>query len=427
VGVLGALAFLDSDERYSLRYLNICNYLRGDPIFMASVTFRSLNPPARVLLGPGPSNIHPRVQFAMAAPLVGHLDPYFQGIMDETVGLLRFVFRTQNKLTFPVSGTGSAGMEAAFDNFLEPGDTAIIGINGVFGERMADNALRTGAKVIPVQAEWGDIIQPEAIEAALKKENKVKLIALVHVETSTGVIQPLAEISKLAKQYDSLFLVDTVTSLGGHEVAVDDWGIDICYSGTQKCLSCPPGLSPFTANEKALAQMQKRSHKEHSWYLDLSLLSSYWVTGRVYHHTAPVSMLYALHEALALVAEEGLEARIKRHLLNASALRSGLQAMGLELHAREGYRANSLTTVRIPPAVDGAKIAQRLLKDYSIEIGVGLGPLKGKIWRIGLMGHGSTRENVFLILNLLEKCLAEEGFRGEQGAGLSAAIRIYNS
>jgi alanine-glyoxylate transaminase / serine-glyoxylate transaminase / serine-pyruvate transaminase len=394
---------------------------------MARVTVQNLVPPIRVLMGPGPSNIHPRVQFALAAPLVGHLDPYFQGIMDETVGLLRFVFRTQNKLTFPVSGTGSAGMEAAFDNFLEPGDTAVIGVNGVFGERMVDNAQRTGAKVIPVQAEWGNIVEPAAIESVLKQEKKVKLIALVHVETSTGVIQPLAEISKLAKQYDSLFLVDTVTSLGGHEVAVDDWGIDICYSGTQKCLSCPPGLSPFTANEKALALMQKRTHKEHSWYLDISLLSSYWVTGRVYHHTAPVSMLYALHEALALIAEEGLEARVKRHLLNGSALHAGLQAMGLQLHAREGYRANSLTTVKIPPGVDGAKIVQKFLNTYSIELGVGLGPLKGKVWRIGLMGHGSTRENVLLVLNTLEKCLAEEGFHCDPGAGVAAALRRYNS
>ena len=394
---------------------------------MASVTLKNFNPPIRVLLGPGPSNIHPRVQLAMAAPLVGHLDPYFQGIMDETVGMLRFVFQTQNKLTFPVSGTGSAGMEAAFDNFLEPGDTAIIGVNGVFGERMVDNAQRTGAKVIPVQAEWGNIIEPEAIEAALKQEKKVKLIALVHVETSTGVIQPLAEISKLAKQYDCLFLVDTVTSLGGHEVAVDDWGIDICYSGTQKCLSCPPGLSPFTANEKALALMQKRTHKEHSWYLDISLLSSYWVTGRVYHHTAPVSMLYAIHEALALIVEEGLEARVKRHLLNGSALHAGLQAMGLTLQAQEGHRASSLTTVKIPPAVDGTKIVQKFLNNYSTEIGVGLGPLKGKIWRIGLMGHGSTKENVLMVLSTLEKCLAEEGYRSEPGAGVAAALRRYNS
>ncbi len=390
---------------------------------MSDVSPQCLNPPVRILLGPGPSNIHPRVQMAMSAPLVGHLDPYFQSLMDETVRLLRLVFRTQNKLTFPISGTGSAGMEAAFDNFLEPGDVAVIGVNGVFGERMVDNAQRTGATVIPVAAEWGKIIEASAMEAVLKAQKKVKLIAVVHAETSTGVLQPLGDISKLAKKYEALFLVDTVTSLGGHEVAVDDWGIDICYSGTQKCLSCPPGLSPFTANEKALATLQKRSHKEHSWYLDLAMLSSYWVTGRVYHHTAPVSMIYALHEALALIAEEGLEARIKRHLRHSLALRAGLEAMGLEMHAQKEYRASSLNTVRIPQGVDGARVVQKLLSQYSLEIGSGLGPLKGKIWRIGLMGHSSSRENVLIVLNALEKCLVEEGFKLEAGAGLKAALK----
>jgi alanine-glyoxylate transaminase / serine-glyoxylate transaminase / serine-pyruvate transaminase len=394
---------------------------------MSEVAFQSLNPPIRTLLGPGPSNIHPRVQMAMSAPLVGHLDPYFQSLMDDTVALLRYVFRTKNKLTFPVSGTGSAGMEAAFDNFLEPGDTAVIGVNGVFGERMVDNAQRTGAKVIPVNAEWGKIIEPDAIEAVLKQEKKVKLIALVHVETSTGVIQPVTEIAKLAKKYDCLLLVDTVTSLGGHEVAVDDWGVDICYSGTQKCLSCPPGLSPFTANDKALAFLQKRTQKEHSWYLDISLLSSYWVTGRVYHHTAPISMIYAIHEALALIAEEGLEARVQRHLRNGAALHNGLKAMGLQLHAQEGHRASSLTTVRVPAGVDAARVVQKLLKENSIELGVGLGSLKGKIWRIGLMGHGSSKENVLLVLGALEKCLKEEGYNPEPGAGVAAAVKSYNS
>ena len=393
---------------------------------MSEVAFQTLNPPVRTLLGPGPSNIHPRVQMSMAAPLVGHLDPYFQSLMDDTVSLLRYTFRTRNKLTFPVSGTGSAGMEAAFDNFLEPGDTAVIGVNGVFGERMVDNAQRTGARVVPVTAEWGKIIEPDAIEAVLKQEKKVKLIALVHVETSTGVLQPLAEISQLAKKYDALFLVDTVTSLGGHEVAVDDWGIDICYSGTQKCLSRPPGLAPFTANDKALAVLGKRQQKEHSWYLDISLLSSYWVTGRVYHHTAPMSMIYALHEALALIAEEGLEARVKRHLCHGAALHDGLKAMGLQLHAQESYRASSLTTVRVPDGVDAARVVQKLLQEYNMEIGSGLGSLKGKIWRIGLMGYGSSKENVLLVLSALEKCLKEEGYKSEPGAGVTAAVKSLN-
>ncbi|MFH1032547.1 MAG: alanine--glyoxylate aminotransferase family protein [Chloroflexota bacterium] len=394
---------------------------------MPSVSYQKLNPPCRVLLGPGPSNIHPRVQAALSAPLVGHLDPYFQVIMDDTMSLLRYTFRTKNKLTFPVSGTGSAGMEAAFDNFLEPGDVAIIGVNGVFGDRMVENARRTGAKVIPVTAEWGKIVEPEALEAALKSENKVKLLALVHVETSTGVIQPLAEISKLAKKYDALFLVDTVTSLGGHEVAIDDWGIDISYSGTQKCISCPPGLSPFTANEKAMAALKARKEKVHSWYLDLSLLSAYWDIGRVYHHTAPIPMVYALHEALTLIADEGLEARNRRHLSHGAAFHSGLEAMGLKLFAQEGHRACSLTTVGVPTGVDAARVAQRLLKEYNIEIGGGLGNLKGKIWRIGMMGHSSTKENILLILNTLEKLLVDEGFKPERGAGEAAALESLAS
>ncbi len=394
---------------------------------MPFIPYQSLNPPSRILLGPGPSNIHPRVQMAMSAPLVGHLDPYFQGLMDDTMSLLRYLFRTQNKLTFPISGTGSAGMEAAFDNFLEPGDVAIIGVNGLFGERMLDNAQRTGAKVIPVMAEWGKIVELEALEAVFKNEKKVKLLALVHVETSTGILQPLVDISKLAKKYETLFLVDTVTSLAGHEVAVDDWGIDICYSGTQKCISCPPGLAPFTANEKALASMQGRSEKAHSWYLDLSLLSAYWATGRIYHHTAPVTMIYAIHEALALISEEGLEVRNRRHLRNGAALQNGLEAMGLILHAQEGYRASSLTTVRVPSGIDGTRVVQRLLKEYSIEIGGGLGQLRGKIWRIGLMGHSSTKENVLLVLSALEEILLDEGFHLERGTGVAAAIKSLGS
>lgn len=390
---------------------------------MTSISSQALNPPCRTLLGPGPSNVHPRVQQAMAAPLVGHLDPYFCDIMDDTVRLLRSLFRTENKLTFPISGTGSAGMEASFCNFLEPGDVAVIGVNGLFGERMADNAVRCGAKVIPVPSEWGRIIEPEAIEAVLKAQKRVKLVAVVHAETSTGVLQPLSEISRLTKQYDALFLVDTVTSLGGHEVAVDDWGIDICYSGTQKCISCPPGLAPFTANQKALATLEKRSNKVQSWYLDLSLLSSYWATGRFYHHTAPICMVYALHEAVAIIAEEGLEARVQRHSKHGSALHAGLEAMGLALHAQEGHRLNVLTSVRIPEGVDDMRVRQSLLKEFDIEIGGGLGPLKGKIWRIGLMGHSSTEGNVLLVLYALEKLLVREGYRLKPGAGVAAAIQ----
>jgi len=392
---------------------------------MANVSYQHLNPPVRMLLGPGPSNVHPRVQLAMAAPMVGHLDPYFVKIMDDTVELLRYLFRTQNKLTFPISGTGSAGMEASFCNFLEPGDTVVIGVNGVFGERMVDNAARLGAEVVPVAAEWGNIVEAEAIEAALKSHKKVKMLALVHAETSTGALQPLAEASKLAKQYGALFLVDTVTSLGGQEVAVDDWGIDICYSGTQKCISCPPGLAPFTVNQKALDIMQARKAKGPSWYLDLGLLSAYWGTGRIYHHTAPVSMIYALHEALALIYEEGLEARLKRHQKNAAALTAGLEAMGMVMHARAGHRLNSLNSVRIPAGVDDLRVRQKLLNEYNVEIGGGLGPLKGKIWRIGLMGESSSESNVLYLLYALEKILVAERCELEAGAGVNAAISVF--
>jgi len=391
---------------------------------MSETKYQHLNPPQRILLGPGPSNIHPRVQMAMLAPMVGHLDPYFITIMEDTMELLRQVFRTRNKLTFPISGTGSAGMEASFCNFLEPGDIAVIAVNGYFGERMAEMARRNGAKVIPLAAEWGRIIEPEAIEAAFKKEKKVKLLALVHAETSTGALQPLTEASRLAKQYGALFLVDTVTSLGGHEVAVDDWGIDICYSGTQKCLSCPPGLAPFTVNELTFSTLQKRTQQMAGWYLDLSLLSTYWSSSRFYHHTAPISMVFALHEALAVVIEEGLEARTKRHLKHGAALQGGLEAMGLALHAQKGHRLSTLTTVRIPAGVDDLRVRQALLNKWNIEIGGGLGPLKGQIWRIGLMGYGSTAENVLLVLAALEKQLTDEGFSLKKGAGVAAASEL---
>jgi alanine-glyoxylate transaminase/serine-glyoxylate transaminase/serine-pyruvate transaminase len=390
---------------------------------MPDVTYRELKPPNRILMGPGPSNIDPRVQMAMLAPMVGHLDPYFITVMEDTVTLLRAIFRTKNQLTFPVSGTGSAGMETGFCNFLEPGDVAVIGVNGLFGERMVDNALRCGARVVQVPADWGRIVEPEAIEAALKTEKRVKLIALVHAETSTGVLQPLNEASRLAKQYEALFLVDTVTSLAGHEVAVDDWGIDICYSGTQKCLSCPPGLAPFTVNEKALATVRARRNKVPSWYLDLALLSTYWSSDRFYHHTAPISMIYAFYQALILVIEEGLEKRIQRHLKNGQALKAGLEAMGLELHAQEGHRLSMLTTVRIPSGVDDLRVRRGLLNEFNIEIGGGLGSLKGRVWRIGLMGYSSTAENVLLLLSSLEKLLSAEGFKAEPGVGVAAAIQ----
>ena len=395
---------------------------------MPEMSYQELKPPRRILLGPGPSNIHPRVQQAMMAPLLGHMDPYFFTVMDDIMKLLRFLFRTENELTFPISATGMAGMEASLGNFLERGDVAVIGVNGFFGERMVENALRCGAEVIQLNAEWGRIIEPEVIDAALKSQKRVKLLALVHAETSTGVLQPLTEASRLAKQYGALFLVDTVTSLGGQELAVDDWGIDICYSGSQKCISCPPGLAPFTANQTALDTLKTRACNVSSFYLDLSLLAKYWLAngGRTYHHTAPACMFYALHEALALIAEEGLEARIQRHLRHGAALHAGLEAMGLTLHAQLGHRLSTLTTVRIPSGVDDLRVRQRLLNEFGIEIGGGLGTLKGQVWRIGLMGHSSTEENVLLFLSALEKLLVEEGYSLEAGVGVSAATQNLN-
>ena len=389
---------------------------------MSAISYQALNPPDRVLLGPGPSNIHPRVQRAMLAPIVGHMDPYCFTIMDDTMVLLRSLFQTDNELTFPISGTGSAGMEASFCNFLEPGDVAVVGVNGFFAERMVENALRCGAEVVRVESEWGRPIELEAIEAALKSRKKVKLLALVQAETSTGVLQPLAEAAKLAKRYEVLFLVDAVTSLGGHELAVDDWGVDIVYSCSQKCIGAPPGLSPITVSRAALATLQARTHKVPSWYVDLSLLSAYWSSSRVYHHTVPISFFYALHEALAMVAEEGLAARWQRHLRHGSALQAGLGAMGLTLHAQKGHRLSCLTVVRIPAGVDDVKVRLGLLNDFGIEIGGGLGPLKGKVWRIGLMGYSSSVENVLLILSALERQLAAQGYKVPSGAGIAAAI-----
>lgn len=391
---------------------------------MENATYRELSPPARVLMGPGPSNIHPLVQQALAAPLLGHLDPEFVKIMDDVVALLRDTFQTSNELTLPVSGTGSAGMEAALCNFIERGDAVVVGVNGYFGDRMVQVAERYGAEVIRVDAEWGRIIDPQDIENALKSRSNVKLVAVVHAETSTGVQQPIEAISKRAHDYGALMVVDTVTSLGGIDVPVDKWGVDICYSGTQKCLSCPPGLAPITVNPRARKTIAERKSKVQNWYLDLSLVEQYWGSARAYHHTAPISMVYALREALRLVREEGLEARFRRHEKNGRALQAGLSALGLELHAQDGYRLSTLTSVRIPEGVDDLKVRRALLGNYSIEIGGGLGPLKGKIWRIGLMGYTSTRSNIVLLLSALEDVLRAEGLKIKPGAGAQAATEL---
>ncbi len=318
--------------------------------------------------------------------------------------MLRQVFLTKNEMTFPVSGTGSAGMEFCFVNLIEPGDEVVIGVNGVFGTRMVDVAERCGGKVIKVEAPWGRIIEPQQIADALKK-SRPKLVAIVHAETSTGALTPVAEISKLAHEAGALFVLDTVTSLGGCPVKIDEWGVDAVYSGTQKCLSCPPGLSPVSLNTHAVETAKKRRAKVQSWYLDLNLLSSYWGQERVYHHTAPITMNYGLHEALRLVLEEGLENRWRRHEQNHVALKEGLAKMGLSMASQAGHQLWQLNAVGVPEGMDEAAVRKRLLTEHHIEIGAGLGPLKGKIWRVGLMGETSTRENVDRVLKAFQSAL----------------------
>jgi alanine-glyoxylate transaminase/serine-glyoxylate transaminase/serine-pyruvate transaminase len=363
-----------------------------------------IDPPLRTLLGPGPSPVSPRVLKSLGLPVIGHLDPVFLRIMDESMAMLRELFQTTNRLALPMSGTGSAGMETCFVNLIEPGDAVLIGVNGVFGTRMVDVAQRCGAQVDTVQAEWGAALEPKRFHEALSNK-PYKLVAAVHAETSTGVLQPLEQLSKLVHEHDSLFIVDAVTSLGGAPVRVDEWGIDACYSGTQKCLSCPPGLSPVTFNERALEIVRRRKTKVQSWYLDLSMIEKYWGEERDYHHTAPISMNYALHEALRIVLEEGLEASWRRHHEVHQAFIREMRNLELEPAVAEAIRAPMINAVRIPEGVDDARVRQRLYDDFNIEIGAGLGPLKGKIWRVGLMGHGARVENVELLAGALRKLI----------------------
>lgn len=378
-------------------------------------------PPKRLLLGPGPSPVDDRVLAAMAEPLLGHLDPLFLRCMDDVQDLLRYVFETANRVTIPISATGSAGMEAALVNVIERGDDVVVCINGVFGQRMRDIVERAGGNAIVVAAEWGQTIDPNKIEAALES-CRPKALALVHAETSTGVLQDLSGLSELAHRHDALLIVDAVTSLGGHPVSVDRNGIDICYSGTQKCLGAPPGLAPITFNERALELIRARRSKVQSWYLDITLVEHYWGDDRTYHHTAPISMNYALREALRLLHEEGLEARWRRHELNHRALVAGVEAMGLRMAVAEGQRLWSLNAISVPEGVDDARVRARLLEE-DIEIGGGLGPMKGRIWRVGLMGSGSTRENVRIVLAALRRALQAEGFNCD--SGVEAAESTY--
>lgn len=388
-------------------------------------SYDELKASPRVLLGPGPSDANPRVLKAMTTPMLGYLDGEFIQILDETVNLLRQVFGTGNKLTLPVSGTGTAGMEAALCNVIEPGDSVVVGINGYFGGRIADIVQRCGGLVTVVEAPWGSAIPAEDVADAVKSANP-KLVAIIHAETSTGVLQPLDDISQIVKDSGALFLTDCVTSLGGQPVDLDRRGIDIAYSGTQKCLGGPPGLAPISFSDRAVETIHNRASKVQSFYLDMTLLEAYW-SGEVrnYHHTVSMSMIYALHESLRVVLEEGLEDRYKRHERNAAALIAGATAIGLKPIVQEGYRAPMLTTINIPDGIDDVDIRNRLIQDFGIEIGGGLGIFKGKAWRIGLMGESSTQRNVLLVLSALEKLLAEAGHDLEAGAGARAASEVY--
>jgi alanine-glyoxylate transaminase/serine-glyoxylate transaminase/serine-pyruvate transaminase len=383
-----------------------------------------LNPPARVLLGPGPSDVPPRVLAALGMPLLGHLDASFVALMDETQNLLRHVFRTENRLTMAVSGTGSAGMEAVVVNLIEPGDPMLVCVNGVFGGRMVDVAERAGAKVTSIERPYGEVFDPEEVRAAIRKD-RPKVVGIVQAETSTGAWQPIEEIAQIAREEGALIAVDAVTSLGGIPVEVDAWGIDAIYSGTQKCLSCPPGLAPVSFSAQAADIIANRKTKVQSWYLDMQMIQRYWGSDRFYHHTAPISMNYALREALALVVEEGLEARHARHLKNHRALKAGLAAMGLSYLTAEGHILPQLNCVRIPDGIDDLAVRKRLVAEWGIEIGGGLGPFKGQAWRIGLMGHGSRPVNVTLVLAALETCLRDLGHALEPGAALAAASEVY--
>jgi alanine-glyoxylate transaminase / serine-glyoxylate transaminase / serine-pyruvate transaminase len=388
--------------------------------------FRPITPPPRLLMGPGPSQVHPRVLAALSAPTVGHLDPIFLSLMDEVQTLLRAAFGTRNALTFAVSGTGSAGMEACLANALEPGDRVVIAQHGVFGARMAEMATRLGGEVVRVEAEFGEEIDPERVRSAIAGK-PTKLVGVVHAETSTGVRQDLTDIAAAAHEVGALCLADCVTSLGGIPVEVDAWGVDLAFSATQKCLSCPPGLAPVTFSARAVDVLRGRSTKVASWYLDAGLLLQYWGGERVYHHTAPINMLYALREALLLLFEEGLPQAFERHALHHRALVAGLEAMGLALTVAAQHRLPQLNAVRVPNGVDDAAVRRALLEDFNVEIGAGLGPLRGKVFRVGLMGHTARRENVVTFLGAFEQVLLRHDAQIEEGRALAAAAEVWSA
>lgn len=388
----------------------------------------SFHPPQRTLMGPGPSDVSPRVLGALARPTIGHLDPKFLQLMDEIKALLQFAFQTKNTLTLPISAPGSAGMEACFVNLVSPGDKVIVCQNGVFGGRMKENVERCGGTAIMVEDSWGKPVSLDKVEGAFDDHPDAAILAFVHAETSTGVQSDAAALCALATRRDALSIVDAVTSLGGIEVSVDAWGADAVYSGTQKCLSCVPGISPITFNERAVERINKREHTVQSWFLDMQLVMGYWggAGKRAYHHTAPINNLYALHEALLILQEEGLKAAQARHLRNHRALVAGVEAMGLTMAVEPQYRLPQLNSVVIPPGVDDAALRTALLEEFDLEIGAGLGALAGKTWRIGLMGYASNERNVMYCLNALEAILHRQGAAIFTGKALPAARSVFN-
>jgi alanine-glyoxylate transaminase/serine-glyoxylate transaminase/serine-pyruvate transaminase len=383
----------------------------------------SFIPPVRTLMGPGPSDVPPRILSAMARPTIGHLDPLFVSMMDEMKSLLQYAFQTENELTIPVSAPGSAGMETCFVNLVEPGDKVVVCQNGVFGGRMKENVIRCGATPVMVEDEWGMPVDPAKLEDALKANPDAKIVAFVHAETSTGAQSDAATLAKIAHDHDCLVIVDAVTSLGGTPVKVDEWGVDAIYSGSQKCLSCTPGLSPVSFSQTAIDRIKSRKTPVQSWFLDLNLVMGYWGEGakRTYHHTAPVNALYGMHEALVILREEGLENAWARHQHNHEALRAGIEAMGLAFIVPEESRLPQLNAVTVPEGVDEAAVRGRLLNDFNLEIGAGLGALAGKVWRIGLMGHASNSKNVMFCLGALDTVLTEMGAPIQSGMAVAAA------
>ena len=389
------------------------------------MSYTSFNPPVRTLMGPGPSDVHPRVLTAMARPTIGHLDPAFIAMMEEIKGLLQYAFQTNNALTIPLSAPGSAGMEACFVNLMEPGEKVVLCINGVFGTRMKENIERAGGVPIVVEDAMGTAVNPNKLEDALKAHRDAKIVAFVHAETSTGVQSDAKTLAEIARRHNCLTIVDTVNSIGGSPLKVDEWGLDAVFSGSQKCLSCSPGLAPLTLNDRAVDKIKKRKTRIQSWFLDLNLLMGYWGSGkRAYHHTAPINTLYGLHEALAMLQEEGLEHSWARHQHQHLALRSGIEAMGLSFLVEESVRLPQLNAILVPEGVDDAVLRSRLLNDYNLEIGAGLGALAGKIVRIGLMGYGANMKNVMYCLEALEAVLADMRAPIRKGVAMNAAQNV---